>query len=59
MSPNSWIQNLFYLSKCYIKINDKKSAVEYLKNLIKLQPSNESDKEVLSEARLLHSKYAK
>lgn len=59
ITPGTWIQNLFFLAKSYIGKSDKKSAAQYLDLVLKLQPHDENDKDTLSEARILHAKYAK
>ncbi|GMT10529.1 hypothetical protein PFISCL1PPCAC_1826 [Pristionchus fissidentatus] len=52
-----WIENLVYIARCYITKKDSKNAVLYLNEALSVAPTDDSEKELLEEARGLVKKH--
>ncbi|GMR59045.1 hypothetical protein PMAYCL1PPCAC_29240 [Pristionchus mayeri] len=52
-----WIENLVYIARCYIAKKDSKNAAIYLAEAIKVEPSDDSEKELIEEAKGLLKKH--
>ncbi|GMT10530.1 hypothetical protein PFISCL1PPCAC_1827 [Pristionchus fissidentatus] len=54
----SWIENLFYIGKCYIALKDTKSGISFLQEASSLTAENTNDKVVLQDAKALLKKHS-
>lgn len=52
-----WIENIVYIARCYIAKKDSKNAAVYLAEALKVEPTDDSEKELLEEARGLLKKH--
>ncbi|GMS80295.1 hypothetical protein PENTCL1PPCAC_2470 [Pristionchus entomophagus] len=52
-----WIENIVYIARCYIAKKDSKNAVIYLNEAIKLEATDDSEKELIDEAKGLLKKH--
>jgi tetratricopeptide (TPR) repeat protein len=59
MRPSQWIENLWYIGRCYIEKKNYDKAVEYLKQAVSIEPDDDSEKEALEASQALLKKYAK
>ncbi|CAI5440767.1 unnamed protein product [Caenorhabditis angaria] len=55
-SKPDWIENIFYLSKCYLSKKDKAKAKNYLKQAVNLPTETVNDKEIMNECKKLLEK---
>uniref|UniRef100_A0A914VZE6 Tetratricopeptide repeat protein n=1 Tax=Plectus sambesii TaxID=2011161 RepID=A0A914VZE6_9BILA len=54
VKPGEWIENLVYVAKCYLALNDQTSAMPYLRTALSgLEVTDPGDQAALEEARLL------
>lgn len=53
-----WIENLFFIGKCYLSLNEKKTAISFLEEATKLEASDNNEKIVLQDAKALLRKHS-
>ncbi|GMS78442.1 hypothetical protein PENTCL1PPCAC_617, partial [Pristionchus entomophagus] len=54
---NDWIENIVYIARCYIAKKDSKNAAIFLKEAITLDATDDSEKELIEEAKGLLKKH--
>ncbi|GMR59044.1 hypothetical protein PMAYCL1PPCAC_29239 [Pristionchus mayeri] len=53
-----WMENLFYIGKCYITLRDMKSAISFLDEASTLTPNDHNEKMVLQDVKFLLKKHS-
>lgn len=56
LRPNTWIENLVFISRCYITKGDKSAAAGYLQSALDIKPDDDAEKELQEEAKDLLKK---
>ncbi|VDN32486.1 unnamed protein product [Cylicostephanus goldi] len=51
-----WIENLVWLIRTYLALNDKANAKKYINKLLVLTPANEDERDKVNEAKKLLAK---
>uniref|UniRef100_A0A1I7YRC2 TPR_REGION domain-containing protein n=1 Tax=Steinernema glaseri TaxID=37863 RepID=A0A1I7YRC2_9BILA len=59
LKPNQWMENLYYLAKCYLAKGNKESAVKYLKIADGLEACDDGERDMQAEVRKLLEKNSK
>ncbi|PIC50148.1 hypothetical protein B9Z55_001166 [Caenorhabditis nigoni] len=51
-----WMENLFFIAKCYVALKDKNNARKYLTELCDIEPYSDAEQEFLDDAKAMLSK---
>ncbi|GMT31768.1 hypothetical protein PFISCL1PPCAC_23065, partial [Pristionchus fissidentatus] len=53
-----WIENILYVARCYIAKNDSNNAVIFLNKTLSISPTNDSERELIEDAKGLIRKHS-
>ncbi|CAL2029690.1 hypothetical protein CAEBREN_29063 [Caenorhabditis brenneri] len=51
-----WMENLFFIAKCYVALKDKNNARKYLTELCDIEPYSDAEQEFLDDAKAMLGK---